>query len=137
MVGVHWEHQNCFAHYGKAGLKMLGYRQDEDVLHTGQPFFPGFYFDDKAKALTRESLFEELPGLIFEHPDAINFRALFSKISNETPATSEILRASLLDLAGDHQVIIKDETGSIIRRAGVQHDSDVILIPRQKRLFFG
>ncbi len=62
MVGVHWDLHNCFAHYGGAGLRMLGYRQDEDILHTGQPYFPGFYFDDKAKALTRETLFEELPA---------------------------------------------------------------------------
>ncbi len=137
MVGVHWDHQNSFAHYGKPGLKMLGYDQDEDVLHTGQPFFPGFYFDDKAKALTKESLFEELPALIFEHSGTIDVRTLFAKISNGTPATSEILVASLLDLANDHQVVIKDETGATTRRAGVQHDSDLIIIPRQKRLFFG
>jgi hypothetical protein len=113
MVGVHWDHQNSFSHYGKPGLKMLGYHQDEDVLHTGQPFFPGFYFDEKAKALTKESLFEELPSLIFEHPGTMDVKTLFAKISNGTPATSEILNASLLDLANDHQIIIKDENGAI------------------------
>ena len=78
-----------------------------------------------------------MPGLIFEHPGTLSVRALFAKISNGTPATSEILDASLLDLAKDHQIIIKDESGSITRRAGVHHDSDLIIIPRQKRLFFG
>ena len=136
MMGVHWDLQNSFAHYGKPGLKMLGYRPDEDIIHTNQPYFPGFYFDDKAKALTREALFEELPRLIFEHPNSIDFKSLFSQISNETPATSGILRLSLYDLANEKQIIIKDETGRTIRRAGVQHDSDLILIPRQKRLFF-
>ena len=71
MMGVHWDLQNSFAHYGKPGLKMLGYRPDEDILYTNQPYFPGFYFDNKAKALTREALFEELPSLIFEHPNSL------------------------------------------------------------------
>ena len=115
---------------------MLGYRPDEDVFHTKQPYFPGFYFDDKAKALTREALFEELPGLIFGYADAISFLSLFSSISNETPATSQILRLSLYDLAKEGHIVIKDQSGSTIRREGVQHESDLILIPRQKRLFF-
>ncbi len=136
MMGVHWDLQNSFAHYGNAGLKMLGYRPNEDVFHTKQPFFPGFYFDDKAKALTREALFEELPGLIFGYTDPISFRSLFSAISNETPATSQILRLPLYDLAKEGHIVIKDQTGSTIRREGVQHESDLILIPRQKRLFF-
>jgi three-Cys-motif partner protein len=136
MMGVHWDLQNSFAHYGKPGLKMLGYRPDEDILHTKQPYFPGFYFDDKAKALTREALFEELPSIIFECPNSIDFKSLFSKISNETPATSEILRLSLYDLAKEGQIVIRDETSRTIRREGVQHESDLILIPRQKRLFF-
>ena len=84
-MGVHWDLQEQLATYGKAGLKMLGYRPDEDVFHTKQPFFPGFYFNDKAKALTREALFEELPGLIFGYADAISFLSLFSSISNEPP----------------------------------------------------
>jgi three-Cys-motif partner protein len=136
MVGVHWDRQNCFAHYGKPGLRMLGYHPDEDILNTRQPFFEGFYFDDKARAMTKESLMEDLPALIYDHPEMVSFKGLFSSISNDTPATSEILKASLLDLAEDERVIIKDATGLTLRRAGVQHDSDLIYIPRQKRLFY-
>jgi three-Cys-motif partner protein len=136
MVGVHWESHNCFAHYGKPGLKMLGYDPDEDILNTRQPFFEGFYFDNKAKALTKESLCEELPALIFDSPDALDFKTLFSRISNETPATSEILRESLHELAIAGHIIIKDADGLTSRRAGIQHESDLIIIPRQKRLFY-
>jgi len=136
MVGVHWERQNSFAHYGKPGLKMLGYDPDEDILNTRQPFFEGFYFDDKARALTRESLLEELPALIYECPEVMSFKGLFSTISNETPATSDILKESILELAVDERLIVKDATGLTVRRAGVQHDTDLIYIPRQKRLFY-
>ena len=135
MVGVHWEHQNSFAHYCKPGLKMLGYDPDEDVLVTGQPYFPGFYFDGKARALTKESLCEELPGLICDNFQAVDFKTLFSSISNETPATSQILREVLQDLANDSRVTIKDETGLTVRRAGIQHDTDVIVVHPQRRLF--
>lgn len=136
MVGVHWERQNCFAHYGKPGLRMLGYRPDEDILNTRQPFFEGFYFDDKARAMTKESLIQELPPLIYDHPGTITFKDLFSAISNGTPATSNILKESLLELSTDQTVIIKDATGLTRRTAGVRHDSDLIHIPRQTRLFY-
>jgi hypothetical protein len=135
MMGVHWELQNSFAHYGKPGLKMLGYRPDEDEFLTKQPNFSGFFFDDKAKALSHDALLEELPAVIFSEPEPIPFSELFAKISNETPATSELLRISLRDLATDGSVVIKDHSGSTIRRSGIQHDTDLIILPRQKRLF--
>ena len=136
MVGVHWDLQNSFAHYGKPGLKMLGYSPSEDVVHTQQPYFPGFYFDEKAKALTIEAICEELPSLIFDHTGPIDFMSLYSSISNETPATSEIVKESLIQLARENRVLIKDVTGLKVRRSGIQHDSDVIYIPSQKWLFF-
>ena len=127
MVGVHWEHQNSFAHFCKPGLKMLGYDPDEDVLVTGQPYFPGFYFDGKARALTKESLCEELPGLICDNFQAVDFKTLFSSISNETPATSQILRELLQDLANDSRVTIKDESGlRTCEEPGFSMSTDVI-----------
>jgi hypothetical protein len=135
MMGVHWELQNSFAHYGRPGLKMLGYRPDEDVFVTNQPCFSGFFFDDKAKALSHGALLEELPAAIFSEPQPIPFSELFSKISNETPATSELLRRCLSELAKEKTVVIKDRTGSTVRKSGIQHDSDLIILPRQKRLF--
>jgi three-Cys-motif partner protein len=135
MVGVHWQHQNSFAHFGKPGLRMLGYDPDEDVLVTGQPYFPGFYFDGKARALTKEALCEELPKLICDNFQCVDFKSLFSSISNGTPATSQILREVLHELANDSRVTIKDESCSKLRRAGIQHESDVIYVHRQTRLF--
>ena len=135
MMGVHWDLQNSFVHYGKPGLKMLGYRPDEDIFHTKQPCFPSFKFDETAKALTRDALIEDLPRLICECTHPMDFKSLFSKISNETPATSEILRHSLKDLAKEKEILIKDATGKTVRRAGVQHESDLISVTRQMRFF--
>ena len=38
MVGLHWDQNNSFSHYGKPGLAMLGYDPDRDIKVTGQPF---------------------------------------------------------------------------------------------------
>jgi hypothetical protein len=115
---------------------MAAWRVREDGVFIVIGLTPENDFDDKAKALTREALFEKLPGLIFGYADAISFRSLFSAISNGTPATSQILRLSLYDLAKEGHIVIKDQTGATTRREGVQHECDLIQIPRQKRLFF-
>lgn len=137
MVGVHWEHQNSFVHYGKPGLNMLGYNQEEDILVTGQQNLPGFYFDGKAKALTEESLTQELPKLICDNYTLITFRDLFAELSNKMPANRCILRNVIRTLAENKLLIVRDETGKTKRIAGVQKDSDVIHVPRQRRLFMG
>lgn len=136
MVGLHWQHQNSFAHYGGAGLKMLGYHPGEDVAHTKQPYLNGFLFDGPAKALTEDALLDELPARIFDHMGEISFNELFSSISNETPATSEILRKVIKTLAEDNIIRVKDETGDKLRAAGVRRGSDIIFVPSQRRLFF-
>ena len=137
MVGVHWEHQNSFVHYGKPGLNMLGYNQAEDILVTGQQNFPGFFFDGKAKALTEESLTQELPKLICDNYTSITFKDLFAELSNQMPANRRILRNVIRTLSEDTQLFVKDETGKTQRVAGVQKDTDVIHVPRQRRLFMG
>ena len=48
MVGLHWKENNCFAHYGGAGLGMLGYDERDDSGITKQSTLPGFFFDETA-----------------------------------------------------------------------------------------
>ena len=69
---------------------MLGYTQDEDILVTGQQNLPGFFFDGKAKALTEESLTQELPKVICDNYTCITFRGLFAELSNQMPANRRI-----------------------------------------------
>lgn len=136
MVGLHWEQGTSFAHYGRSGLRMLGYDQNEDSDWTGQHMLPGFFFDETALVSSQTELLEQLPKRIFEFADGIPFTELFSKLTNECPVTAEIMKGVLSDLAKEGAIKIKDKSGSTSRRAGIQHDTDIIVPSRQKRLVF-
>jgi three-Cys-motif partner protein len=135
MMGIHWEHTNSFAHYGRPGLNMLGFDPDEVVSGSSQAWLPGFYFDDTAKDLTLSATLQELPELLTNKRDSVDVRSLFAQISNDTPATVAILRDVLRELASDGEFEIRDKTGLTVRRRGVQSDTDVIHKARQMRLF--
>ncbi|WP_165073521.1 three-Cys-motif partner protein TcmP [Paludisphaera rhizosphaerae] len=137
MTSVHWERHNSVAHFGGAGLKMLGYDPELDVLATGQPYFPEFHFDDKAEARTEDSLLEDLPRRIYELPAGLDFGSIFARITNETPATSDMIRKSIRILNKEGLLRVKDSSGHTERKAGVQRNDDLVLIPPQKLLFYG
>jgi hypothetical protein len=56
-------------------------------------------------------------------------------LTNECPVTADIMKGVLSDLAKEGVIQIRDKTGTKTRRASIQHDSDVIIPSRQKRLF--
>jgi len=135
MVGLHWKESTSFAHYGRSGLRMLGYDQQHDAEWTRQQMLPGFYFDDTALASSQEDLLEQLPERIFNIGEGVVFSELFAALTNECPVTAEIMKGVLADLAKEGVIQVRDKTGLTTRRAGVQRDSDVIIPSRQKRLF--
>jgi three-Cys-motif partner protein len=135
MMGIHWEHTNSFAHYGRPGLNMLGFDPDQVVSGPSQAWLPGFYFDDTAKDLTLEATLQEIPKYLTDKRDSVDVRSLFAEISNDTPATVALLREVLRELASDGVFEIRDKTGLTVRRRGVQSDTDVIHMARQMRLF--
>jgi hypothetical protein len=131
MVGLHWDENNCFAHYGRPGLVMLGYDPDHDIKVTAQPFL----FDEAALARTHESLLGELPERIFQQGDGITFSQLFAKLTNESPATSAIMKDAIAVMLKDGEIEIRDKTGNVKRQSGVQHGTDV-LKPKPQRTFY-
>jgi three-Cys-motif partner protein len=134
MVGLHWEESTNFAHYGRSGLRMLGYDQSKDADWTKQKMLPGFYFDDTALVSSQEELFQQLPEQIYPHKDGIVFNRLFADLTNECPVTASIMKEVVSELArlGEIRVLSKDGTA---RRNGIGHGTDVIIPSRQKRLF--
>ena len=134
MVGLHWKESTSFAHYGRSGLRMLGYDQQRDADWTNQRILPGFYFDQTALASSQEELLEQLPERVSNFGDGVAFNDLFSMLTNECPVTAEIMKGVLSDLAKQGVIKVRDNTGAKMRRAGIQHDSDVIIPSRQKRL---
>jgi three-Cys-motif partner protein len=135
MVGLHWQESTSFAHYGRSGLRMLGYDQEHDANWTQQRMLPGFFFDDTALASSQDELLEQLPERIFPYGDGIQFTELFSNLTNDCPVTAEIMKGVLSDLAKQGVIQVKDKTGAKSRRVGIQHDSDIIIPSRQMRLF--
>jgi hypothetical protein len=134
MVGLHWEESTSFAHYGRSGLRMLGYDQRRDHEWTHQRMLPGFYFDQTALVSSQEELLEQLPEQVSHFADGIAFNDLFSRLTNDCPVTAEIMRGVLNDLAREGVVQVRDKTGTKTRRASIQHGTDVIIPSRQKRL---
>ncbi len=135
MVGLHWKESTSFAHYGRSGLRMLGYDQQHDAEWTHQRMLPGFFFDETALASSQEELTEQLPERVFEFRDGIVFNDLFSTLTNECPVTADIMKGVLSELAKSGVIQVRDKTGTQTRRAGIQHGTDIIIPSRQKRLF--
>jgi three-Cys-motif partner protein len=135
MVGLHWQQSTSFAHYGRSGLRMLGYDQRLDPEWTKQQMLPGFYFDETALASSQDELLDQLPERISTFGDGVAFSELFARLTNECPVTAKIMKGVLTDLAIQRVIHVRDKTGAMKRRKGIQHDSDIIIPSQQKRFF--
>jgi len=126
MIKLHWDNQNTFQHFGKAGLKMLiGYNSE----YEGNLFA----FDNFARKKSIESLSEELPKIIYEF-DTVEFSQLKNKIINETPATVDMIKESLREQIHYNELIIKSKDGTIRQKTNTIHDTDIITKPSHKQL---
>jgi hypothetical protein len=114
---------------------MLGYDPEKDSDWTKQKLLPGFFFDETARVDSEEQLLEQLPEQLHQFADGITFGEAFAKLTNETPVTSDIMKGVLNDLARQGVIKVRDHSGAVKRRSGVQRDSDVIIVTRQMRLF--
>lgn len=134
MVQLHWQENTGFAHYGRAGLNMLGYDQDFDSRLTGSAPLPIFRFDGGAKVECHNALIQELPPRIIDScSDGVQFKSLFATLTNETPATSEIMRAALRQLEREGVFEIHDKDGK--RKRQITAGTDVISRSKQKLIF--
>ena len=134
MVGLHWQENSSFAHFGGSGLGMLGYDQTIDAELTKQRLLPGFFFDQTALISSQEELMGQLPRHLHRYEDGIPFSDLFAKLTNETPVTADIMRDVLKDLVREGLIQVRDKHGAA-RRAGVRHGTDVVIPSKQRRLF--
>jgi len=131
MTAVHWQLQNHFCHYGKAGLDMLGFDPEKEDL--GQTMFD-FYFDDNALRRTHDALLEDIPAhLSFDKP--ITFEQLFRENCNQSPAHSTQFRNVLFELYRMKVIEIVTTRGGERRSATAIQGDDVIALNRTFRLF--
>jgi hypothetical protein len=131
----HWALSNHFMHHGRAGLSMLGFDPERDSEQIPMDFM----FDDDAEARSKAALMDELPSLIFgqaalasNQPPSLG--SMFTRICNETPATTRQIAEALIDLRDQNEIEILTKEGRPKPRS-VQVDwTDLILPARQRSM---
>jgi len=135
MASTHWQHHNHFSHYGDAGFHMFstGYISKIDDEHKLQA---GFDFSEVAAAVSKETMLEQIPEMLFDGAEGMTFEQFFLKLINTTPATREMVEASLLELHQGGEIVVVDESGAP-SRARVSLKSDHVLrLPSQRSFLF-
>jgi hypothetical protein len=128
---LHWAVQNHFSHYGDTGLAMLGFDPFREPPH-GQLSFP---FDSFAKQRTEEALLKQLPDRLgSRHAAGVPFGDLFAAVTNETPATKEMVRTALTTLCREGDLTKQGGSGELRRIETPVRDDDVIRLPSQIRI---
>jgi three-Cys-motif partner protein len=131
---LHWEVENHFQHFGGPGLTMLGYDPSADPDVTRQT---AFLFDSDARVRTREALLAGLPARISStHPEGVAFDDLFREVCNETPATRDLLAASVRDLCVAGELEKHGGTGERRAPSTLPHRDDRLRVARQAKLRF-
>ena len=135
MALLHWAMKNHFSHHGRAGLKMLGFDPEQE----SQQIPMDFLFDDNAEARTTNALMTELPPLIFERSTQTSspptLENLFTRVCNETPATTKQIAQVLVGLRDEHEIEIFTTDGRAKPRSEQIAWTDVILPARQRSMF--
>lgn len=128
---LHWAMQNHFSHYGDAGLAMLGF----DPHREADPGQLSFAFDSFAMQKTEKALLAELPSrIVSTYGNGISLNELFAAVTNETPATKDMLGAALGTLCREGELQKHGSKGERRHVDTAVHDDDVLFPSRQGRL---
>lgn len=135
MATTHWEHHNHFAHYGRAGFHMFstGYiskLDDENKLQAG------FDFSDVAETVSRETMVEQIPAMLFDGAEGMTFEQFFLQLINTTPATRSMVESTLLELSQGGEIQLVDEAGDISRARVKVKPGHILRVPKQGSFLF-
>ena len=131
---IHWAENNTTVHNGGAGLHALGFSSGRSI----EQLTLDYVFDEHAKALTRETLREQLPRLIHDAANADvapSLEGLFGLRCNDTPVVRSILEEVLVSLRRDREIRIVDEFGRPKPRARTVEWTDRILLSPEPTFF--
>lgn len=132
MLGVHWESQNSFRHFGRGSLFNLGY--DPRVLDSRDSLFN---FSDADRNKLASELLEEIPREISElaggSPLAI--ADFLEKIGNRTAATNADLFSVISDLSVANEIEVISNSGGLRRLGTKIRLDDRLRLPNQSLLF--
>jgi three-Cys-motif partner protein len=135
MASTHWQHHNHFSHYGDAGFHMFstGYIAKIDDEHKLQT---GFDFSEVAATLSKETMMEQVPTMLFEGAEGMTFEQFFLKLINTTPATRDMVEATLLELHQSGEIVVVDESGDPSKARVSLKRNHILRLPSQRSFSF-
>ena len=117
MGKIHWQLENTFEHFGRAGFNSLGFVPGADVRDG----MLDFGFNDDARTRSETAVVDQLAEMLHARAAAgaplLTKKLLFSANCNETPVISSIVDASLVTLREARDIRIIGPDGAIRRSA--------------------
>lgn len=131
MASTHWQYNNHFAHYGDAGFHMfstgyIGKFDDTNKLQTG------FDFSEVAATVSKETMMEQIPAMLFDGAEGMTFEQFFLKLINTTPATRNMVGATLLELHQSGTIRVMDQAGGTSKARVNIKPNHVLKLPSQR-----
>ncbi len=114
MMELHWEMANHFSHYLEPDLFTLGYRAGSDRGVTQQhdiDLGEAHHFDALASEKCKTGLGGKLVPLLFDRREPIEFRQLTESIGSLTPATADMIKASLDEAIRCGELLVTSQDG--------------------------
>ncbi|MDP3887498.1 MAG: hypothetical protein Q8Q93_21465, partial [Hydrogenophaga sp.] len=135
MATTHWSHHNHFAHYGRAGFHMfstgyIGKFDDENKLQMG------FDFSEVAATVSKDTMMEQIPAMLFDGDEGMTFEQFFLKLINTTPATRSMVEATLLELHQSGEIRVVDERGDASKARVNLKAAHILQLPSQRSFLF-
>ncbi len=117
MGKIHWQLENTFEHFGRAGFNALGFVPGADVRDG----MLDFGFNDTARTRSETAVVDQLAEMVHKRATAgqpmLTKKLLFSSNCNETPVISSIVDASLVTLREARDIRILGRDGAVRRSA--------------------
>lgn len=135
MGKIHWQLENTFEHFGRAGFNSLGFVPGVDVRDG----MLDFGFDDDARTRSENAVVDQLSRILHARAATgaapLTKKQLFSANCNDTPVVSSIVDTSLVTLRDLKDVRILGPDGSLRRSVACFGWDDRIELTRSPTLF--
>lgn len=132
MSEVIWNNGNYMRHYGGSGAKILELSYKGGVDDSPNVF--GSTFNEEAKEAHIEGLVRDLPDIIWKK-DSIPVSLLMESTCNDTAASREMYKDSILNMRDQGDIIIRGKSGGK-KRSNTVNSTDILIPQRQQRLLF-
>lgn len=128
MKSLHWHEHNHFMHFGAEGLNILAF--DPARLESQSQFT--FDFGSFARERTLQALEEDLVRRVHErHAGGTTVRAFLESVTNETPATRDMIRQTLFELGQARALDVHSAHGRARKHVDRLQLDDEIHVRRQ------